>query len=359
MGLVCAPAAFGGAQRYLLSLLAHLDAVLLAVAPVDPVLRRAARAAGRRVVVVDGADAERDLARAAAAAGVGALHVNATDPLAEAHLVRAALATGLAVTATVHMTDRYARTPAPPDLPGLWAGLRAVAAPSRAIAEHLVGAQGVPAASVVHVPNGVAARPARTPPPRPDGAPLVVGCLARLTAQKGLDVLVDAVDLLQRSAPGAVRVLVAGEGRERTALERSALGLPITWAGHADDVDAVLAGLHAYVQPSRDDALPLALLEAMLTGLPCAATDVGDVGALLGGALLLVAPEDPAGLAAALGALAADAGLRARLGRAGRERALAGHTDAVMARRTAAALGPAWGWDAAPQPARERVPAVG
>lgn len=344
MGLVCAPAAFGGAQRHLLSLLHHLDAALLPLRPVDDRLTAAAVRAGRRIVPVD---AEAGLAAAAGAAGVGALHVNATDPFAEAGLLRAALATGLPVTATVHMTDRYARTPPPPDLPQLWAALGAVLAPSAAIAEHLVVRQGVPAGSVVHVPNGVAPRPAL--PRRADPRPLRVGCLARLTAQKGLDVLVDAVARLERSAPGAVEVVVAGEGREREALAERSRGLPVTWAGHADDVDAVLAGLDAYVQPSRDDALPLALLEAMASGLPCAATSVGDVADHLGGAVLLVEPEDAAGLAAALGRLAAEPALREQLALTGRERVLAGHTDEVMARRAARALGPVWGW-AAPAP---------
>ncbi len=342
MGLVCAPAAFGGAQRHLLSLLAHLDAVALALRPVDQLLADCAAGAGRPLLPVDGV---QGLAAAARAAGVGALHVNATDPHAEAGLVRAALATGLPVTATVHMTDRYARTARPPDAEALWAGLRAVLAPSAAIAEHLVLRQGVPAASVVHVPNGVAPRPALVL--RRDPRPLRVGCLARLTAQKGLDVLLDAVALLERTSPGAVEVVVAGEGREREALAERSRGLPVTWVGHTGDVDAVLADLDAYVQPSRDDALPLALLEAMASGLPCAATAVGDVPAMLGGALLLVPPEDHAALAGALADLAGDSALRGRLAEEGRARVLAGHTDAVMAARTAAALGPAWAWPAA------------
>ncbi len=338
VGLLCAPSAFGGAQRYLLSMLVHLDAVLLPLEPVDAQL--AAGAAGRPVVPL------RELGQLAAvarAAGVGALHVNATDPVAEAPLLRAALGTGLPVTATVHMTDTYRRGPVPDDLPSLWAALGAVVAPSRPIAEHLVARQHVPAASVVHVPNGVAERPA--PPPRAPGAgaPLLVGCLARLTRQKGLDVLLDALGRLERERPGAVAVLVAGEGREREALARASTGLPVTWAGHADDAGAVLGRVDAYVQPSREDALPLALLEAMMSGLPCAATDVGDVRELLGGALLLVPPEDPGALAAALARLADQPGLRAQLSALGRERALAGHTEALMTARTAQALAPVWG----------------
>ncbi|SDQ84001.1 glycosyltransferase family 4 protein [Quadrisphaera sp. DSM 44207] len=339
VALLSGPAAFGGAQRYLLSLLRHLPAALVALPPVDAQLAAGAEATGRPRRTAQG-PAPQQVADAVAATGARAVHVNCTDPVAEVPLLRAALATGLPVTATVHMTDRYARTPAAADLPAVYAALGGVVAPSRPIAEHLVREHGVPAARVHHVPNGVAPPPPVALRERPAGSPLRVGCLARLTRQKGLDVLLDAVRALPA---GTVEVVVAGEGREAAALAAAARDLPVVFRGFAADVHGFLADLDAYVQPSREDALPLALLEAAGAGLPCAATRVGDVPEHLDGAVLLVEPGDAAALAAALARLAADAGLRARLARCGRERVLASHTDAAMAACTAAVLAPAWG----------------
>src|SRR3712207_9265260 len=74
--------------------------------------------------------------------------------------------------------------------------------------------------------------------------------------------------------------------------------LPIfTVTGWVEDRRAFLAGLDVFCLPSRSEALPLALLEAMAEGLPCVATDVGDVARRVGGAVEGVPPEDPGALA--------------------------------------------------------------
>jgi glycosyltransferase involved in cell wall biosynthesis len=72
--------------------------------------------------------------------------------------------------------------------------------------------------------------------------------------------------------------------------------------------------------PTRGDAVPLVVVEAMACGTPVVAADVGAIGELLGGgrAGVLVAPRDVAGLRATLTALLGDAGRRAELGEQGR-----------------------------------------
>ena len=124
----------------------------------------------------------------------------------------------------------------------------------------------------------------------------VVGALGRLTAQKGFDVLLEAVRLLVGRAV-SLQVVLGGEGRERAALERQAAGLPVTFTGFAEDPRAVLALGDVFVLPSRVEALPLVLVEAVSAGLPAVATDVGDVREALGDVAVVVPPQDPVALA--------------------------------------------------------------
>jgi glycosyltransferase involved in cell wall biosynthesis len=162
----------------------------------------------------------------------------------------------------------------------------------------------------------------------------MLGAVGRLTRQKGFDVQLAAVRSLEAAEPGRLTVAVAGRGREGDALAAAASGLPVSFRGFVRDVPAFLRELDLFCLPSRHEALPLALLEAMAAGLPCVATDVGDVRAAVADAALVVPPDDGPALAAALDALLRDPGRRADLGRRARRRAVT-HLDAdLMARRT-------------------------
>jgi glycosyltransferase involved in cell wall biosynthesis len=101
--------------------------------------------------------------------------------------------------------------------------------------------------------------------------------------------------------------------------------------GATDRVAQALAGFDVYCHPSRYEGLGLALIEAMLAGLPCVASRVGGIPEVLGDCGLLVPPDDPDALADALSALAEDAGLRASLGARARRRASAEFGVARMA----------------------------
>jgi glycosyltransferase involved in cell wall biosynthesis len=75
------------------------------------------------------------------------------------------------------------------------------------------------------------------------------------------------------------------------------------------------------VLASRTEGLPMVLLEAMACGVPCVATAVGAIPRLLAdGAGLVVPPEDPKALAAALSRVLSDPGLAERIANAGRRR---------------------------------------
>jgi glycosyltransferase involved in cell wall biosynthesis len=162
----------------------------------------------------------------------------------------------------------------------------------------------------------------------------VLLAVSRLTRQKGIDVAVRALPLL----PPDTTLVVLGEGPERGELERLAqqlgVGRRLVLPGRVPDVAAWLRRASLLVHPARWEGFGLAVLEAMLAGLPVVASNTSSLPELVrdGETGYLVAPDDPAALAAA----AAAALERPELGAAGRERARREFSVGRMADRTAA-----------------------
>lgn len=154
----------------------------------------------------------------------------------------------------------------------------------------------------------------------PDGA--VLGTVARFDPVKALEVLLEAVPRL----PGATLVVI-GDGPEAASLRARARGLGlearVVFAGARPDAARWFAALDAYVSVSRGEGLPLALVEAMATGIPVIASRVsGHVDTVTDGETgILVPVDDPAALAAAAAALLGDPARARALGAAGRTRA--------------------------------------
>jgi glycosyltransferase involved in cell wall biosynthesis len=100
-------------------------------------------------------------------------------------------------------------------------------------------------------------------------------------------------------------------------------GPAVKFLGKRDDVREILALTDIYALPSHREGTPRTVLEAMAMGRPVVTTDVPGCRQTVedGVTGLLVPREDPAALAAALERLAADPGLRGRLGEAGRRKA--------------------------------------
>jgi glycosyltransferase involved in cell wall biosynthesis len=167
--------------------------------------------------------------------------------------------------------------------------------------------------------------------------PRVVGTVARLSREKGIDLLVDAFARLVPGDP-ATRLVIVGEGPERGALEALARSCGVsdrvTFQGFHPRVAELLPGFDVFVLPSRTEGLPLALLEAMAAGRACVATKVGGVPEVVADGVtgVLVAPGDPAALAAAVQALLADPVLRRRLGTAARAQVEGAWSEDAMAR---------------------------
>jgi glycosyltransferase involved in cell wall biosynthesis len=130
----------------------------------------------------------------------------------------------------------------------------------------------------------------------------VIGWVGRLSREKGLDVLLAALEQLG-DRPAIVAVI--GTGRERAALEAAAvargLGPAVRWLGLVPQAGRVYRAFDVFVLSSRTEGTPIALFEAMDAGVPVVATAVGGVPAVVSAAQALLVPsEDPAALARAL-----------------------------------------------------------
>jgi glycosyltransferase involved in cell wall biosynthesis len=173
----------------------------------------------------------------------------------------------------------------------------------------------------------------------------VVVVVSRLVRHKGHPELLRVME----DVPGAELWVVGdrlptdhGEPLEpQFARAEAALGPRLRRLGYRHDVARLLAASDVFALPSHFEGLPMSVIEAMLTGLPVVATDVrgpreqvvdGETG-------FLVPPFETAPLAGALRRLAADPALRARMGEAGRARALERYTEAKVVARTLDLLG--------------------
>lgn len=154
-----------------------------------------------------------------------------------------------------------------------------------------------------------------------DGRPFTLGIAARLHPVKRLDIAVEAIRLLMQRRGMRCRLLVAGEGPWRQRIETLAQGCDIELLGALTDMPAFLRRLDAFLLTSDHEGTPAALLEAMATGLPCIATRVGGIPALLGNAGMLVPRRDPPAIADAIEKLMGNAALREQMGAAAAQHA--------------------------------------
>lgn len=138
------------------------------------------------------------------------------------------------------------------------------------------------------LPNGVAlpADAGRFSAARSSGpSPPVIGWVGRLVPVKGLPLLLEAVAALP-PALSKTRLLLVGEGPERSNLEERSRALGLTqrveFRGFVQDPAADRARMDVFALPSVYEGVPMALLEAMGSGLPCVAAAVGGIPDALG-----------------------------------------------------------------------------
>jgi len=175
----------------------------------------------------------------------------------------------------------------------------------------------------------------------PDRVAIVA--VSRLVLQKGYRELAAAMRTLPEAELWVVGERLASDRGEDMVAHLSAAGLGdrLRLLGYRRDVPDVLAAADIFTLPSYFEGLPMSVIEAMLSGLPVVATNVqGPREQVVEGVTgFLVPPKTVAPLAEALGRLARDAALRARMGLAGRARAVELYDEGKVLARTLELLG--------------------
>jgi glycosyltransferase involved in cell wall biosynthesis len=204
----------------------------------------------------------------------------------------------------------------------------AVVAVSDEVKQRLLKA-GVRKEKIHLVPNGIDLRPfdSATPSLRDDSienSPPIVGLIGRLSSEKGVDIFLHAAAHVLAELP-STKFVVVGEGPDRDKLESLIDELKlrgnVSMLGRRDDMPSVYASLDIMVSASRQEGLPMAILEGMASSLPLIATPVGDVPTVVhdGSTGLMVPPENAPLLASAIVTLLRNPVQRERLGAAARK----------------------------------------
>lgn len=176
------------------------------------------------------------------------------------------------------------------------------------------------------------------------GDPPVLLYVGTLSRRKGIDDLVTALELLREREGPAFSLQVVGGSAEVGEDEAEQLRSRVRAAGledallgscSSDQVQARLRAADVFVLPSHWEGQPIAILEAMATGLPVVVTSVGANPQVVRDGVdgRVVPPHDPDALADALAQVLGDAPLRRRLGEQARARAVERHDTARLRQR--------------------------
>ena len=161
----------------------------------------------------------------------------------------------------------------------------------------------------------------------------MVVCVGRLCEQKGQDVLIRSLALLDDRS---VHLTLVGEGPDRSALRALAMSLNVTqrvhFAGHADPRPYYRAA-DVVVLPSRWEGLSLVLLEAMACGSAILASDAGASGLEVGDGIVIIDGTEPERLASSLTNALQDDELRNRLAARARRVAVDRYSSALTLQR--------------------------
>jgi glycosyltransferase involved in cell wall biosynthesis len=209
-----------------------------------------------------------------------------------------------------------------------------IVANSETVKSHLVG-NGIQPVEVVW--NGVPVWPQRPPL----SSPPIVAFAGRLVPEKGVDLLLRAFSRVQRAVPEA-RLLIAGDGPQRTQAQKLAATLQLSSAVHflghlaPQDLEERFASAWVQVVPSRwAEPFGLVAAEAMMRGTAVVASRTGGLAEIVqdGRTGLLVSPGDVDGLGEAMVRLLTNRELAERMGNEGRQVSLAHFNESTYVDR--------------------------
>jgi glycosyltransferase involved in cell wall biosynthesis len=157
---------------------------------------------------------------------------------------------------------------------------------------------------------------------------IVIGSVARFDPVKNMGALVKAFSKIEKTTLGPVKLLLVGDGPELPGIQKMAVDLGlrdrVVFTGMRRDIPDCLGMMDIYVQPSRFEGIPNSVLEAMASGLPVVATNVGGVHEIVedGKTGFLVDLDNEAGLIRAIEFLIRHADRRRQMGADGKKRAM-------------------------------------
>ncbi len=172
----------------------------------------------------------------------------------------------------------------------------------------------------------------------------LVGVVAQVKPYKGIDTFLHAIPAIAAAHPRAHFVIVGSLHEEAYVAELRALARQLgirdsIWLGQREDAAAIMQDLDVLVLPSRSgETFTQVLLEAMAAGTPVVASRIGGIPEIVGDNErgLLIAPDDPAALAAAVDDLLAHPERAAQFSQAGRQYARIHFDISIMVERTIA-----------------------
>jgi len=214
---------------------------------------------------------------------------------------------------------------------------------SQALRDYIHEAYGLPFERILCIPNGI--DPLGPPDPSITRASLglgggipLIGTVARLDEQKGVDLLIEATHIIINKGV-RMGLLIVGDGPMRDELilraRRKGLAEEIRFVGFQRNVQDYLSLLDIFVLPSRWEGFGISIVEAMAAGLPVVAAGVGGIPEIVedGRTGFLIERDNIHALADRILYLLKNPSAREEMGERGRERYTSLYTASIMSRR--------------------------
>ncbi len=229
-----------------------------------------------------------------------------------------------------------------PDALAHFASQRIIAV-SEGVRDFLTGWEGIAPDLVSVVSNGIDTETFQPPTPEARSQAkktwgiksdtFTIGSMGRLAPEKNFELVI----FLAKQLP-EFQFLIAGEGPERRSLEakikEADLGDRVRLLGQVNNRAGFYAALDAFVLPSLYEGLPMALLEAMASGLPCVSSNLPDIFSALRGGKdgMLCEPDLPESFVAAISQVSNNKDLAIHFGAAARIQCLSRFAASASAR---------------------------